>query len=407
MDSKKSVGKSRGKSVGPFKKIMKRRGFDMKRATSLLPSLLLPILLSGCAAGADSGKMSLSIVYGVAAAISLLLLVGYCLWVQRKDIWFLLLFASVLVVNTGYLSLSISRSLEEALLANRISYFGSVFLPMSMLMSILNVTRIRYRKWVPVLLLIVGILVFLIAASPGYLDIYYKEVSYEKMDGIAVLKKVYGPWHRIYLIYLLGYFAAMIAVIRHAVVKKRVASGTHAVILAIAVLVNIFVWLVEQFVDINFEFLSISYIISELFLLGIHFVIQENEILRQRAENDAFRVGDEGNPSVNADEDAPRSGTAERPEPEKPAALDDRCRQFLSGLRELTQTERLIYEAYLKGETTKAIMASLNIKENTLKFHNKNIYGKLGVSSRKQLMEVHRQIHAGKGNQMDAGDVGD
>ena len=37
-------------------------------------------------------------------------------------------------------------------------------------------------------------------------------------------------------------------------------------------------------------------------------------------------------------------------------------------------------------------MASLNIKENTLKFHNKNIYGKLGVTSRKQLIELSKQL---------------
>ena len=39
-------------------------------------------------------------------------------------------------------------------------------------------------------------------------------------------------------------------------------------------------------------------------------------------------------------------------------------------------------------------MSTLNIKENTLKFHNKNLYGKLGVSSRKQLLEVYRAIKA-------------
>jgi DNA-binding CsgD family transcriptional regulator len=33
-------------------------------------------------------------------------------------------------------------------------------------------------------------------------------------------------------------------------------------------------------------------------------------------------------------------------------------------------------------------MLSLNIKENTLKYHNRNIYNKLGVSSRKQLIEL-------------------
>ena len=42
------------------------------------------------------------------------------------------------------------------------------------------------------------------------------------------------------------------------------------------------------------------------------------------------------------------------------------------------------------------ILAELNIKENTLKFHNKNLYGKLGVTSRKQLMEVYRAMQVAK-----------
>ena len=54
-------------------------------------------------------------------------------------------------------------------------------------------------------------------------------------------------------------------------------------------------------------------------------------------------------------------------------------------------------DLYLAGKSTKEIMAELNIKENTLKYHNKNIYSKLGVSSRKQLVSLasiikdHRQ----------------
>ena len=35
---------------------------------------------------------------------------------------------------------------------------------------------------------------------------------------------------------------------------------------------------------------------------------------------------------------------------------------------------------------------AFNTKENTLKFHNKNIYGKLSVSSRKQLFEIYKYI---------------
>ena len=72
---------------------------------------------------------------------------------------------------------------------------------------------------------------------------------------------------------------------------------------------------------------------------------------------------------------------------------------FTRGLETLTPTERVIYSAYLAGKSSKDIMSELNIKENTLKFHNKNLYSKLGVSSRKQLLhfaalkqqQIHRQ----------------
>ena len=39
-------------------------------------------------------------------------------------------------------------------------------------------------------------------------------------------------------------------------------------------------------------------------------------------------------------------------------------------------------------------MSGLNIKETTLKYHNRNIYGKLGVSTRKELLELEKHIRA-------------
>ena len=65
---------------------------------------------------------------------------------------------------------------------------------------------------------------------------------------------------------------------------------------------------------------------------------------------------------------------------------------FVAGIKTLTPTEKAIFEAHLNRITTKEIMSSFNITENTLKFHNKNIYGKLGVSSKKQLLEINKYI---------------
>ena len=36
----------------------------------------------------------------------------------------------------------------------------------------------------------------------------------------------------------------------------------------------------------------------------------------------------------------------------------------------------------------------MNIKETTLKYHNRNLYSKLGVANRKELLELHKQLQA-------------
>ncbi len=59
---------------------------------------------------------------------------------------------------------------------------------------------------------------------------------------------------------------------------------------------------------------------------------------------------------------------------------------FVENLGMLTPAEYRVYELYLSGKTAKQIAEILHITENTLKYHNKNIYSKLGISSRKQLL---------------------
>ncbi|MBR6801968.1 MAG: hypothetical protein IKM61_09480 [Eubacteriaceae bacterium] len=59
---------------------------------------------------------------------------------------------------------------------------------------------------------------------------------------------------------------------------------------------------------------------------------------------------------------------------------------FLEGINTLTPTERKIFGYYLSGLSVKEILETAKIKESTLRFHNQNIYSKLGVNSLKQLL---------------------
>lgn len=371
-----------------------------KEIIAIMALLLINVFLVGCD-GLDSKSTSLSVVYGVTAVVALLLLVLYCTLVHKKELWFLLLFSSVFIVNIGYFALSISKNLEEALLANRIAYLGSVFLPMSMFMIIMNVCRIQYNRVVPFFLLSLSVIVFLVAASPGYLDIYYKEVSFSVDAGVGMLDKTYGEWHCIYLFYLIIYFGIMVITILHASVLRKMESKLYAIMLAGAVLVNIGVWMLEQLVHIEFEFLSVSYIITEFFMLSLCLIRQEQALYEENTSvvmtsEDENEIASQeqlfAESSSHSELDGLKTLSDSAKSEEENAINDEQMQLFLDGVSNLTPTEEKIYHCYLDGKSTKEILEELHITENTLKYHNKNIYSKLGVSSRKQLKEIAKNL---------------
>jgi len=333
----------------------------MRRKMAIWGLPLLMTVLSGCAVGEKN--TSLIYIYGLLSVLALLLLIGYAAAVKKKNPWLMMLFVAVTVVNAGYFLLSASNTLTQALFANRLSYLGSVFLPLAMLMVVLNVTKQRYPKWLPQALIGLCLCVFIIAATPGYSGIYYKEVTLEFVEGVAVLNKVYGPLHSIYLYFLIFFFVTMIVALVRGIAKKRTFSVGHAVILIFAVFANIAVWLMEQLVETQFEFLAVSYIISELFLLGLDLLLQENERIIKKMQ----------------------TAQAEPPMPAKSSVA-------LPGVVLLTPTERQIFDCYAAGMTGKDVQAAMHITENTLKYHNRNIYSKLGVSSRKELLQLVAQF---------------
>lgn len=59
---------------------------------------------------------------------------------------------------------------------------------------------------------------------------------------------------------------------------------------------------------------------------------------------------------------------------------------FKNGLKTLTKMERKIFLLYLEGKSNEEILEEFDIQMSTLKYHNHNIIGKLGVNSRKEML---------------------
>ncbi len=318
----------------------------------------------------------MSTVYGIAMAVSLLM-IGVNYYVDRKhDKWLLLLFVSVAVCDFGYFLLSLSKTLDAALWSNRIAYLGSVFLPFSLLMMIMNLSRFTYPKWIPKVLATVNTVMFLIAASGGFLPIYYKDVSLGFVDDYPVLIKEYGPFHPVYKVFLFAYFVAMVAVIVHTAVRKTVVSSKHTVFLAFVVIGNIAIWLVENMIHSSFEFLSISYIVTEGMILLLYSILQDYGITDTPKE--AVTVTEQHTETV----EAIKSFTGEQ--------IESIMKNW-NAVNTLSQREKEVLRFLLENKKRKVIAETLFVTESTIKKHTAAIYRKLETANRAELFEKAKE----------------
>lgn len=315
----------------------------------------------------------LSIVYGVVALLSAMILISYSLFDKRKKYLFLALFFCVAVSNGGYFILSICNSLTVAKLANAISYFGGAFSMLVMLLIIFKVCQIRRRSWLVWCLIGVSFVFFTLAASGDWLGLYYRSVSLEVINGSTHLVKEYGPLHGLYALYLAVYVVMMLLCIAYAAKTKRLNSPKFTMFLLVTVLLNVGVWMIEQFIKEEFEFLCISYMITEVLLLLIYNMLCDYGIIS--SEDSVLSV--QMLTQLNTHQINPGA---------LPPGMEDMFRGFVVKTRTLSSAERRILNYYIDGHDIADIPELAFISIHTVKKHNRSIYQKLEIASRDELM---------------------
>lgn len=312
----------------------------------------------------------MTITYGILLAVSIAFLIGYCALIRKKEFWLLLLYICISVVILGYFLLSMSNTLRFALFANKLAYLGSCFLMPCMFMTIAKLCGFKPKKWLIAILIVCGFAMFGLICTTGYLPWYYKEVTLTYVNGAAKLEKVYGGWHLSYIVYIFLYFSAMVLTIIQSKIKKTgVGPRKHAILIASVVFGNIAVWFVEQFIPYNFEFLSVSYLMSELIFICLYWMLQDFELLQKY-------------PQLNESEETLPAAE------ESPLSTEEKLEYLLRihpPKEPLTAREKDVLTALLQNSKRKDIAENLHISENTVKTHTAHIFDKFGVFSRNEL----------------------
>lgn len=315
----------------------------------------------------------LSIIYGIVAFLSVMVLIFYFMFDQKKKPLFLALFGCVAASNSGYFLMAICNSLAVAKLANAISYFGGAFSMLVMLLIIYDVCQMRKRPWLTWLLIGISVAFFALAASGDWLGLYYRSVSLKTVNGTTYMIKQYGPLHGLYALYLAGYIVLMLLCIGYAAKTKRLSSPKYTTFLMVTVLLNVCVWLVEQALDEEFEFLCVSYIVTEIMLLLIYNMLCDYGIIRPEL-------------GVLSVQMLTRLNTRQVDSGALPSGMEDMFRSFAEKAQALSAAERRILNYYIDGHDIAEIPDLAYISIHTVKKHNRSIYQKLDIASRDELM---------------------
>ena len=83
------------------------------------------------------------------------------------------------------------------------------------------------------------------------------------------------------------------------------------------------------------------------------------------------------------DEELKKRSLAIAPPPDETAPMFE---QFLQNVKTLSQAERNVFDLYIRGYKAQEIADELHLSINTIKTHNRRIFAKLNVSTRKELL---------------------
>jgi putative two-component system response regulator len=129
------------------------------------------------------------------------------------------------------LLLSQAKSVEAALLANKILYISGCYLILMITLVIFSLCDIHLNRYIRLSLYLITTIVFLCVQQMGINDLYYKNVSIIQEGGVTVLVKEYGILHPVYYAMLVIYFLLGMGAIIYSYFKKNQVSKHFLILL--------------------------------------------------------------------------------------------------------------------------------------------------------------------------------
>ncbi|MGN0649885.1 MAG: ATP-binding protein [Oscillospiraceae bacterium] len=178
-------------------------------------------------------------------------------------------FIFVFLSNLGQLFIGLSSNVEEALMANKLTYISGCLLSLFLMMLVFDACKVNPNKWVRLGMYCFNITVMIISMTAGFTDWLYKECHIEKLNGVTILVKEYGPAHTLFLVMLYGYSIVGFSLLVYSLIKRKKIIYKNVILMIIQYIITLLCYTVGRKLLGGLDPLCVSYAVNSIILLFV------------------------------------------------------------------------------------------------------------------------------------------
>lgn len=234
--------------------------------------------------------------------VCLLFALGMLFWLKIFDVknsvsqYITLLI--LVVSNLGFYFISISDNVEEAIVAQKMTYFAGAFLPVFYFLLVLEICHIEIPRMLEVILLMIQCVIYGLACTIGKSDIFYEKVSLLVENGNGILVREYGPFHILYPVSMYLYMGAAILVTLYSLFKNKSINRRGVITMVALCVLAIATYALERALHISYEFTPVA---NDLLMFGallpiyksnLYTVYEKRDIINEQLGQKGFLTFD-------------------------------------------------------------------------------------------------------------------
>ncbi len=214
--------------------------------------------------------MTVIVFYTIALGVNFLIFFNFiCRKEYQSELNFFISLA-LLLRSYGQLRVAGAETLEVALFADKVFYFGSAFLPTFLFLAVARLGKIKLPKIIEGIAMLYSTIIMLLALTIGKSKIYYSEVYLvHHSSGYVTIGKEYGPLHFLYTLMMICYAVGFAWLLFKAFKNKNSISRRVITTASYMAIIVIVFYAVGRFVETEISLTSVVYLIATIVCIRV------------------------------------------------------------------------------------------------------------------------------------------